>query len=99
MRSSWMLLLVATLAAACGQKSTPIEEAKKLQAAGQLDAALTKLRAAGSADAAEASRLATAWLLEAASKTTALDDRKSRLLAALDWSPTSGEAGARLCLV
>jgi len=90
------------LVAACNRQPKAIDEAKKRQAEGQLDAALTELQtvriaAPGSADDAEAARLATSWLIDAAKRASAADDRRRRLEAALEWSPANGEAAARLC--
>lgn len=97
------LALLLFLAAACNKQTAVLEQAKKQQAAGELDVAIVTLQtvraaAPGSAEDAEAAKLATAWLLEAAAKAATVGDRKRRLEAALGWTPESGEAKARLCL-
>jgi len=104
MRQLVGLLLLAVLAACKSEGKEDLEQAERQHATGQLDAALSTLellvrQAPDTAEAEHARRTATSWLVEAADRSSSLFERRVRLEQALEWSPASGPAQARLCVV
>jgi hypothetical protein len=100
----FVVCLGAMLSAGCREQKKLLDEARQAQAASKLDEALTTLeivksRFPDSPEAREARVLATEWLIQAADKAPGPQDRKLRLDQALAWTPDSGAAQARLCLV
>lgn len=79
-----------------------LEAAKREQALGETDAAITLVdeltaRFPSSAEATLARPLAEAWLLEAADADKNPHGKEARLKAALEYNPKSGDAKLRLC--
>lgn len=99
-----LALALAAMSSSCDDQSKALEQAKVEYAEGKLDVALASLKgvrsgAPDSPEAAEAQKLATTWLLADADKQSDWEQRRGRLESALEWSPESGPAQARLCLV
>jgi len=99
-----LALVTVALAGSCDGQKKALEQAKVEYAEGKIDTALASLKgirsgAPDSPEAAEAQRLATTWLLADAEQQSDIEQRRARLQSALEWSPSSGQAQARLCLV
>jgi len=99
-----LALVVAAWACSCDAQAKALEQAKVEYAEGKLDTALAALKgiradAPDSPQAAEAQRLALSWLLADAAKQSDHEQRRGRLESAVEWSPSSGQAQAELCLV
>jgi hypothetical protein len=92
------------VALSCNAEKKQLDLATDQHDKGQLDDALTTLevlvhKAPKSPEAEQAQTLATAWLIAAGDSGTDLTSRRLRLEQALKWSPKSGPAQARLCVL
>jgi hypothetical protein len=103
-RRAGLLALLFAIALSCNAQKKQIEVASEQQAKGQLDDALTTLEllvheAPQSPEAEQARTLATSWLIAAGDSGSDRTARRLRLEQALKWSPKSGAAQARLCVL
>jgi hypothetical protein len=103
-RRAGLALGLFAIAIACNAEKKQLEVASEQHVAGQLDDALTTLevllhQAPKSAEAEQATTLATSWLIAAGDTGTDPTARRLRLEQALKWSPKSGAAQARLCVL
>ena len=97
-------ILACLLALACSAEKKQLEVATEQHEKGQLDEALTTLellvqKAPKSPEAEQAQTLATRWLIAAGDTGADRTARRLRLEQALKWSPSSGAAQARLCVL
>ena len=98
-----ILIVLATLPLGCNKGRSIIDEAKKLDVAGNRAGALTALKrvekeAPNTPEVAEARNLAVGWLIADALKQTVLAERRKLLDDALGWDSKNGTAKANLCL-
>ncbi len=96
----WLLVLFC----ACNAEKKQIDLATEQHAKGQLDDALTTLEVLvhtkpDAPEAEQARTLAVGWLIAAGDSGSDLAARRVRLEQALKWSPKSGAAQARLCVL
>jgi hypothetical protein len=103
-RRAGLLALLFAIALSCNAQKKQIEVASEQHAKGQLDDALTTLEllvheAPQSPEAEQARTLATSWLIAAGDGGSDRTERRLRLEQALKWSPKSGAAQARLCVL
>jgi hypothetical protein len=99
-----IFLLSIAIALACNAQKKQIDVASEQHEKGQLDDALTTLEvlvheAPKSPEAEQAQTLAVTWLIAAGDTGSDLTARRLRLEQALKWSPKSGAAQARLCVL
>jgi hypothetical protein len=99
-----IFLLSTAIALACNAQKKQLDVASEQHQKGQLDDALTTLEvlvheAPKSPEAEQAQTLAVTWLIAAGDTGSDLTARRLRLEQALKWSPKSGAAQARLCVL
>ena len=96
-RRAGLAFWLFAIAIACNAEKKQLEVASEQHAAGQLDDALTTLevlvhQAPKSAEAEQATVLATTWLIAAGDTGNDPTAKRLRLEQALKWSPKSGAA-------